>query len=293
MSKVIFSLYIDIPEKDLDLFDTHILKENEISRNLLTKQAFRDNYNKLIECKKRYAEAVGAKFVLYEYNEDYISYRNYWKKHFPQITDYNIVNFYKLKCMFALNHIYDEVLYLDFDTIPTTNESFFERWDLSKGIALLNNNNKIRSKGQKTHQITGTIRSPSAKYYNAQAMLLENNYPLDCDVVNTAIIGMTKKHSMQLKYFHGIGETIRLMDYLKTEEYESVFPKNITKIFGYDNETIFSYKLKTTNTPVQWLDNKWHYFYDAELHIPKKPKIIHAINKRFNFCWRFYEKLDL
>ena len=86
-----------------------------------------------------------------------------------------------------------------------------------------------------------------------------------------------------------------MMKYLQSEEYKSdcMYPKNITDTFGFDNETIFSYKLVSNEVPVQWLDRKWHYFYDTELHIPKDTKIIHAINKEFDYCWRAYERSNI
>ena len=48
MSKVIYSLYIDIPEKELDIFDKNILKSQEIPTNINTKKQFKDNYFKLL-----------------------------------------------------------------------------------------------------------------------------------------------------------------------------------------------------------------------------------------------------
>ena len=44
MTKVIYSLYIDIPEKELDIFDKNILKSEEVPTNINTKKQFKDNY---------------------------------------------------------------------------------------------------------------------------------------------------------------------------------------------------------------------------------------------------------
>jgi len=65
-----------------------------------------------------------------------------------------------------------------------------------------------------------------------------------------------------------------------------MFPKKIVDYFGYDNETLFSVKLKQHNVPVQWLDDKWHYFFYDNLFIPRNTKLIHTINKRFDIVWR-------
>ena len=65
------------------------------------------------------------------------------KKQYPYLTMYNIINFYKIHLMYELGLKYDEILFLDFDVVPMKNENFFELWDLTKGIAVLNNNSKI------------------------------------------------------------------------------------------------------------------------------------------------------
>ena len=46
MSKVIYSFYIDIPEKELDFFDKNIIKEGVTPTNLNTKIQINDLWNK-------------------------------------------------------------------------------------------------------------------------------------------------------------------------------------------------------------------------------------------------------
>ena len=291
MSRVIYSIYINIPKEKLDLFDSHILKENQTPMNFKMAQAFIDHYDKLIETKKRYAKKIGAQFQMYEYDEDYIKFHEDYSKKYPFLTEYNIVNKYKLHILDRLVNYFDEVLYLDFDAIPMTNESFFDVWDLSKGITLKHNNDKIRDPGQHIHRITGTIRSPSAKYFNAMAMLEYKGYNPQCDVVNTAIVGATKEHWQKLKYFNTLEKDLTLMTYLKDNA--EMYPPNIVKTFGYDNETIFSYKVVANEVPVQWLDDKWHFFYDDNRGIPEDTKICHAINKEVDRVWKHYDKIKL
>ena len=254
MSRVIYSIYINIPKEKLDLFDSHILKENQTPMNFKMAQAFIDHYDKLIESKKRYAKKIGAQFQMYEYDEDYIKFHEDYSKKYPFLTEYNIVNKYKLHILDRLVNYFDEVLYLDFDAIPMTNESFFDVWDLSKGITLKHNNDKIRDPGQHIHRIT-------------------------------------KEHWRKLKYFDTLEKDLTLMTYLKDNA--EMYPPNIVKTFGYDNETIFSYKVVANEVPVQWLDDKWHFFYDDNRGIPEDTKICHAINKEFDRVWKAYEKFNL
>ena len=71
----------------------------------------------------KYADVIGAEFYLDEYNDKFRDYVTYFKRHYPFITMYNIVNFYKLELMDHYLHHHEEVLYLDFDAMPVTNIS--------------------------------------------------------------------------------------------------------------------------------------------------------------------------
>ena len=285
MARVIYSLYIDIPENELDFFDKNIIKKNTTPTNLNTKQKLKENYSKLIACKKWYADQIGVPFIMFEYDVNFQLYKNELQKKYPFITTYNVINFYKIKLLYELSQKYEEILYLDFDVVPLINENFFDVWNLDKGIAVLNNNFKVKDMRAIT-EYSQTIRSPTSKYYNSQAILLEKNLSPINDVINTGIIGINKNHLNNLKYFDDFDSDIKMMTDLKNNY--DIFPKKIVDFFGYDNETLFSVKLKEHNVPVQWLDNKWHYFFDKELFIPEDVKLVHAINKRFDIVWRKY-----
>ena len=172
MKRVIYSLYIDIPTKDIDLFDKNILKTGDTPMNIRTKQQFAKHYGDLRACKQIYADAIGADFIMYEYDSNFSLWSAQIKNSYPYLTMYNIINFYKIHLMYELAMKYDEILFLDFDVVPMKNENFFEAWDLTKGIAVLNNNNKV-TKIESVTDTSQTIRSPSSKYFNAQAMLFE------------------------------------------------------------------------------------------------------------------------
>jgi len=291
MKKVIYSLYIDIPSNELDYqlpynWDT-------IPKTERTKLVFAEERDRLIEVKKRYADKIGVPFVLFEYDEQYKKYHSFFKENYPEITSYNIVNFYKIHLLYELAKEYDEILYLDFDVVPVTNESFFDVWDLSKGICLFSNNDSVNRRRLKMHKIKQSVRSPTAKFYNAQAMLIEEGHSPENDVINTGIVGVNKETLEKLNYYGDFKYTLSLMKNLKENNDYNLYPENIVNMFGYDNETIMSYKIRTNDIDVQWLDNQWHYFFDTELFIPEHTKLVHAINKKFDVVWRFYEKCNL
>jgi len=275
MKRVIYSLYIDVPENEF---------VDNIETNLNTKKQFKENYIKLLANKQWYADQLNVDFKIFEY-EDYIEYYNYFKKKYPYITTYNIINFYKLHLLCELSKSYDEILYLDFDVVCLTNENFFETWNLNKGICVYNNSSLVKTIEAITER-SQTIRSPTSKYYNTQAMLIEKGLNPKNKVINTGIIGANKDHINQLKYFDEFDNNLNIMTKLQSNF--DIFPKKIVDFFGYDNETLFSVKLIENNVPVQWLDNKWHYFFDTQGFIPKDTKFVHTINKKFDIVWRRY-----
>ena len=126
MSRVVFSLYIDIPKDELDLFDSNIIKKGEVPTNHRTKDQFKIHYGDLIATKEIYANKIGADFKMFEYDADWIVYSEKLKEKYPYLTAYNIVNFYKIHLLYELSKNYDEILYLDFDVVPMKYDNFFE-----------------------------------------------------------------------------------------------------------------------------------------------------------------------
>ena len=286
MKKVIYSLYIDIPENELVPHRPMFWHLEKKDKNVVTKEELKKHYQRLFKCKIDYANHLGVDFKMFEVDKMYIDFKKYIQSNFPEIKSYDIINFYKIHLLYKLAETYDEILYLDFDTIPTTSESFFEKWNFKNGVCVLDNTHKIKEFRQ-IYQ-PQSIRSPTAKYYNAQAMLIERGFNPFNKVINTGIIGIDKDHLTKLAYFDNFKEDIDLMTSLRKQI--DLFPKKVVESFGYDNETLFSYHLFSKDIKTQWLDDEWHFFYDTEFHIPKNRKIIHAINKKFDFVWRYYDK---
>ena len=282
MNKVIYSLYVDVPAKEH--FGDSKNKHDTVDKANVTINAFKKHYDRLIKTKIKYAEYCEAEFIMFEYDDQYKTFEQNFLKDYPDFTGYEIINFYKIHLLYELSKKYDEILYLDFDVIPLTNESFFDVWDLSKGICVYSNNDKVEKKSTTNH----SIRSPSAKYFNCHAMLLEEGLNPDNDVINTGIICARKEDIIKLDFFGKFKDTIDLMTKLRKDT-SGLYPQNIVDMFRYDNETIFSYKREVNKVDIQWLDNKWHYFLDTQKFIPEDTKIVHAISKDFDLVWRYYD----
>lgn len=299
MTRVIYSLYIDIPEDELD-WQKPYHGETE-PKTIKTKRVLKEYYSWLRSMHEQYAESIGVEYKLFEYDKKYENYKLEFNRRYPEVTSYNIVNFYKIHLMYELTNQYDELLYLDFDAVPLTKNNFFDEWDLSKGVAILTNRNHvdttmhaIKQLAKKFESSSGghSIRSPTAKYWNCRAMLLENNYSGQNDVYNTGIIGINKQHVQQLNYWNNFDEVLSMMNELRNDEY-SMWPVHIRKMFGYDNETIWSYHMQVNDVPKQWLSEDWHHFMDKWNYIPANTNIVHTINKNFKYVKDWYEKNNL
>ena len=181
---------------------------------------------------------------------------------------------------------------MDFDVVPLTNENFFESWDLSKGIVIMeglaptqgsihtSHDLRVRLKENRTMP---SIRSPSAKWWNLRMMCMETGIPNDpCYVFNTGIVGASKEHLEQLDYFGEFDKIIELMDELNLNA-DGMYPDFFNGMFGWDNETIWGYKTKLNEVPWQLIGEEWHHFMDKDNIIHDDSKFVHVINK--NFDW--------
>lgn len=302
MSKrVIFSLYIDIPTEEIDYQPPHY--GDTECKNVKAKREFMEYYEWLKSTQVKYAESCGVDYKFFEYDDDYIAYDKMFKEKYPQITKYNIINFYKLELMYRLAEEYDEILYLDLDVVPFTKENFFDVWDLSKGLVIRLNDlppmydtmigiSRLQKKFNRT-LANQSNRSPFAKFWNARAMLFEEG--MSCDfggTFNTGIVGITKDQLAEMAYFEDFADTLALMDDLINDE-DSHWPELMTRVFGWDNETIWAYKTAINEVEFQRMDDKWHFTLDKRSDVFSTAKLVHVINKNFKAVKEQYEARNL
>ena len=298
--RVIFSVYIDFDEKEFD-------KNYDFDKNVKNKKEFKDNYNFLKSYQQKYAQQLEIDYVLYENDSKWKKYKNYFEKNYPFISKYNIVNFYKIQLMYDLSKSYDEILYLDFDVVPLTNDNIFNCINFNDGIAckvnherdpqnyLILSTPKILKQKEEWFEKTGITfseRDPRSKYWNCRALLMESGYNGDNDVYNTGIVLTNKNNLKKLRYFENFKDTLDFMYQVKNTE--GLWPKFIQNSFGYDNETLFSFKMKTNKVNLIKLDDIWHWPYRRAINfIPKETKMVHVINKNFKFVKEHVKKHNL
>ena len=300
MKRCIFSLYVEIKNYEEDRWT---------EKNKFAKDQFSLYHNFLTVCQKKYADKVKADYILFTDDENYKKYKLSYDSY---MSEYNIVNFYKIHLLYKLAEQYDEIIYLDMDVLPFTNENMFDLNFKQNGIAIRVNHEKnpeeyieqtnSRLKIRRDAKLTNvklnlekqwqSRRSPLAKYWNCRAMLIESNLPGDNDVYNTGIIGTHKENLKKLAYFDNFNNDIQLMHSLVTNQ--NMWPEDIHLLFGYDNETLFSYKMICNKVKRLDLDEDWHYvMFGRWSYIPDSAKLVHIINKDFQFAKEKYEKNNL
>ena len=261
MENIIFSVYLPNRDPEPRIADR---KYNDTYRL----NAYETHYKKLLDGKRDYAKSIGCKFEMFDSLGGFES-----KMGITHLSKFDQINFYKLYLMEELAKTYDNILYIDFDVIPVTNENFFDAHDMQAGIhvksSLPNEVDKVIRKGQQP-----SIRSPFSKYWNLHCMLNISGLNYDVTVFNTGIVGSNAKFIKDLDYFGDFENDLKLMEECKTDE---MYLMNT--IFGTDNETLFGYKILKNQVPWVSLDDRWHHIYDED---PLgDAKFVHVINKRF------------
>lgn len=289
-SKVIFSLYVEIPDDKLDqpgMYDCDSI--NKSKRTQLEMNKYRDQ---LIQNKQEYAELCNADFLFFEKDQHYDSFAA--KYNF--LSEYNIVNLYKIHLMYELSKQYDYILYLDFDTMYHRPANFFHQRDCDRHINVAYN--LVRDiQFVDTNKDHMDFRSPFIKYWNGQALLDDYDIEAPALAFNTGIVGISRNLLKQLEYFDDIDETLQKMTDLKNDQY-SLYPPRMRESFGYDNESIFGYKVFLKDIPYRNLPDEWHYKVEGADYSKEKldavdPFLIHFINKKIGWYLKNYKDQKL
>jgi len=284
--RVIFSIYIEIPEALLDEtgYSKHAEKNTHRGERAgETKDKLKAYKNRLMWNQKWYADQCDADYHMYTYDKQFLEYYRYCKGVHDKLPMYHIVNYYKNHLLQELAKTYDEVFYMDIDIIPRTKDNIFEVHNMNKLWAKNNNDLAEWSKHYDLTKYNSCDRNPGIKYWNCYALLVQNGHDPENDVINTGTVIGGKKAIMAMNWqgeFEGL-----VADMLKLQEDEAtMFPEALHSRFAFDNETMFSYLVKTKKLKYDTLDDIWHGRLPDD-GVDPRHKIIHAINKKFELIW--------
>ena len=254
-TQAIFSIYIDIPDQDLD--SPSDFKDDEVSKSKRTKERLAEYKDRLVNNHKEYAESIDAEYLMFGRDKQYEDF----KSRFPMLSEYDVINLYKIYLLEKLVNEYDLVMYIDMDVYFRRNINVFNYvpcesiWCCmyeTPHQAGVRFNNSYYLKRYK-HD----FRNPESKFWNAHALLTEEDLDTSGLVVfNTGVMMSSKNVMDRIDYFSDIDEVIKTMSEVK--EY-SMYTDQIRDSFGYDNETIMSYKVCKNNVPIYDMPTRWHH----------------------------------
>jgi hypothetical protein len=257
-TKVVYSLYIRIEDVNFDDSGS-VAGEPDVSKPKRTQQKMDHYYDQLIADKKRYAKSIGAEFIMFERDS---MYKDFLKK-YSNMSEYDTINLYKIFLLEKLADEYDLILYLDFDVhcrrdidiFNTINCTNFLRCNYNTTSDLNINNTLLYFS-----TFDKDFRNPESKYWNTHALLNECDLDIsEAQVFNTGIIAASSDMIKSLDFFGDLEDIVEMMTELKEDE-ASMYPPKIQKVFGYDNETIFAFKIIANKVNYKNLDDKiWHY----------------------------------
>ena len=296
-----FSIHVDIPDDRLDNPRGHY--KSSVPKSKHVKDQLSKYKNALIDNHKEQANAINATYIHYSRDEQYEEFY----KRFPHLSEYDVINLYKIWLLDKLTKEYDGVLYVDLDCYFTKiGISIFDYvpWEVAFCCNYQTVHDLVINRTSnyfETYQYD--FRSPHAKYWNTHALLAEEEIEDNCDIYNTGVMVASREVMNKLDYFSDIDKILSTMKELKEDEY-SMYPPQIRKSFGYDNETITAYKVIKNNVFSFQLRDNWHFKHNEnypesyikgsptyvreKAHINEnvnKRQIIHFISKNFSLVF--------
>ena len=144
-------------------------------------------------------------------------------------TDYDKIQFDKIKKLQYLIKYYDEVLYLDFDVVPTTNKNIFDYFDFSKICSYGLERVPIKKK------MMWALKNDSFDSMNMfvktcakNAMLLLDGINGTNNIINTGVIGGNKESIEKLNFINKFDEMVSILEEAKED---NLYPTEINRLW--------------------------------------------------------------
>ena len=229
---------------------------------------FPEHASWILENHRAYAKSIGV---------DYIPHGNdlcweAFKSQYPDVAEYDVINFYKIYLLEGYARDYDKVLYIDFDILFNTKENIFDAHDLSKGIYVRTTEAKEKFIDVMNHGATLNPKSFVSKYITTYKM---SNYTIEDPVINTGLILGSSDYINKIKFTENIDKMIGLIDS------PSIFTEEITSKLTYNNEAMFRYMVSTNKIPIINNNGQWNYSHHTGDEFYPDNKVFHMISKEF------------
>ena len=254
-TQAIFSIYIDIPDEDLD--SPSDFRDDPVPKSKRTKERLSKYKDQLENNHREYANSINAEYLMFGRDEQYENF----KSRFPVLSEYDVINLYKIYLLDKLVNEYDLVMYIDMDVYFRRNINVFNYVPCeSIWCCMYETPHQAGVRFNNSYYLKWyrhDFRNPESKFWNAHALLTEEDLDTDDLVIfNTGIMMSSKNVMDKIDYFSDIDKVIETMTEVK--EY-SMYTDPIRDSFGYDNETIMSYKVCKNNVSIYDMPKWWHH----------------------------------
>jgi len=253
VKRIIFSIFSDN-------VDT-----NHVSSSDYKLSQFKKYKDQLKAAQQAYANKCGADYVLHE---------NDW-------TEYNDLQFEKILKLEQYANEYDQILYLDFDVVPTEKaENIFEVIDDST-IAMhpLERNLSDQELRWILQDDTFNIQNVFVKTCAKNSMLILEDRMGNNNLYNTGVVYGGKDVIQSLRFAERLDYMKELLEEAKED---SLFPVEISRNFSYNNEAFVTFLVERYDIPHTDLPLHWNFIMDQRF--PEKSDIayfLHHVNKEF------------
>ena len=255
MKRIIYSIWGELTEEHTSA-DSY--KQNQFSIHM----------DQLRKTQKSYADMCRADYHVFTVNPS-------------QYQDIQFAKLYKLE---ELTKEYDEILYIDMDVIPNTQNIIFDEFDLNK-ISLhcmeppwipttKSLNNILKDPNEKFSYMSSWIKMLIKK-----SMLLVDDITGENTVANTGVICCNAEAIKNIE----LSQKIELANEVYNEALEDTFhPKKITDAWTRNNEVFISYILERFEIDYNEIGLRWNYILDDQVNeYSPIGHFIHQVNKEF------------
>ena len=202
-------------------------------------------------------------------------------------TNYDNIQFDKIKKLEYFSQYYDEVLYLDFDVVPITKINMFDHFNFNSICSF--SIDRTPEPQVMRWALEGNGFDGMNMYIKTcakNAMLLLDEVVGSSTLINTGVIGGNKQSIEKLDFNNRFDEIISVLEQAKTD---TLYPEEISKLWKPNNEVFVSYLVERFDIAFTNIGLPWNFLLDA-YHPKPSPAahMLHHVNKQFELSFNVH-----
>lgn len=254
MKRIIFSVWSEVTDKHQSVPDSK-------------KLAFFQYQEQLMSVQKRYAQLCRAEYELFE----------------PDLSNYDDIQFFKLKKFEELSRYYDEIVYFDLDVIPTTRSNIFEKHanNSALGIHFIDVNINWKQIFEYNLDKMNMVVKTCAK----NSMLHLHDLTGENSIANTGVMIGNKNSIENFRFSERLEKADEIFALAKND---NIYPDTISTHFDRNNEVYLSFIKEFYGIPINRIGLGWNYIVDNSFpNWTAGAHITHVVNKKFKNYFQY------